>query len=453
MSLSTIQAEDAPPKHKALKQRPVSSLMTEDIEGAKPFLKGYQYLNKPEYSNSTTNIEKASSKALHSSLNKPEFNLKTSDIEKAQSSLGHFKSTRMTNPLNPIYKLPSFEVRPITPPKFVRDSIQVSDISGAKPEKYFKYASRDNINVRDIEGARPEPEKILVKPNLMDPKDINGETFKSKRNPDPLNPSYPHRDQDGNLGNIGEIPGARSKPIIDNSRNPHKRHLENHDIEGSRPGTVGMRVFATRERNYVKPLVENSDIEGSKPGTHKKGIVTKRITNPLNPQYSWVTEEAEEKEKNQEKTQGVDEKAKFSDFNNQAFWGTQVNQGVNHPRPATSKPFTIRSTNSAGFMRNVNKFFEVSTDSSQNKESFKVNCEKFYDNSNKRIEDKFLAAQNPNSIHRMKKKEIVVKPQEFFNDAKVFFGNSDGRPSRPSSCNSYQFKLTRKDIGLPVESL
>lgn len=456
MSLSTIQSDDAPSKRKVFKQRPVTSLITEDIEGAKPLLKGYQYINKPEYSNSTNDIEKSSAKPLHPSLNKPEYNLKTSDIDKAQSNLSNFKSTRFTNPLNPVYKLPSYEVKPVTPPKFVRDSINIDDISGAKPEKYFKYATRDHINVRDIEGAKPEPEKVLVKPNFMDPKDINGEAFRSKRNCNPLDPSYVHREEDGSLKEIGVIAGSKPKVSMILNREPHRRHLESDDIDGARPGTVGMGVFASRQRNYTKDLVNNNDIEGCKPGTLKKGITTKRATNPLNPDYTWPTEEDPKPQDASQKPPEAKTQPnlKSSDKNNQNFWGCSVNQSQNlnlkepSSRPSTSKPFLIRQANSMNYMRNVNKFFEVSSDG----EGFNANCEKFYDNSNKRLEDKFLAAQNPRSIHRMKKSENKVNAVGFENDAKKFF-NTDARSSRPSSCNSYQFKLSRKNIALPVESL
>jgi len=38
---------------------------------------------------------------------------------------GTIITSRHTNPLNPVYKLPTVEIKPPTPPKFLRDSIRV----------------------------------------------------------------------------------------------------------------------------------------------------------------------------------------------------------------------------------------------------------------------------------------------------------------------------------------
>lgn len=452
MSLSTITPQDAPIKRKQFKQRIVSSLNTEDIEGSKPCLKGYQYINKPEFSNISKDIEKAAPKPLHPSLNKPEFNLKTSDICISHSKSGHFKSTRQTDPLNPIYNLPSFEIRPVTPPKFIRDSINIQDIPGAKPEKYFKWQSRDVITVNDIEGARPKPEKILTKPDLMNPKDINGEVFHSKRQTNPLEPSYVHRDLEGNLVNIGIIHGSKPKTSMGMRNNPHRRNLDNQDIEGSAAGTLGLGVFGNKQRNYCKKLVDNDDIEGCKPGSHCKGIVTKRVTNPLDPKYAWSVEDGKEKEKGVEgKGEGekVKEKERVSEANNEAFWGSGAkvvtSPEVVRNRPATCLPYD--KPKSAAYIRNTHKFYEASIDS---QEGFKRNTEKFFENPQKRLEDKFLAAQNPASIHRAKKEQKPISEYGLDRNIKGFCGDSISSLSRPSSSNSYQFKLSRKEISLPM---
>ena len=286
MSLSTINAEDAQPRAKVFKRRIMMSLSTEDIEGAKPLLRGYQCINKPEFSNYTKDIERAHPKQLHLGLNKPNYSLMTSDIEKARPKKGDFVTKRITDPLNPVYKLPSFETMPITPPKYIKDSISVSDIEGTKPEIYHKWNIRDNISVKDIDGARPKPERQLAKPDFMNPKDINGENFQTKRFTNPLEPEYVARDAEGNLTSIGTIEGSKSRPIIKLETFPHKRNLDNSDIDGARPNTVGVGPFAgKKDRNYTKNIVDSSDIDGTAPGSHKQGIVTKRITNPLEPQY------------------------------------------------------------------------------------------------------------------------------------------------------------------------
>lgn len=59
-------------------------------------------------------------------MNRKEYNLSSKDIEGAYPKKTEFTSTRVgTNPLNPIYKLPYYETRPITPPRFIRDSYNI----------------------------------------------------------------------------------------------------------------------------------------------------------------------------------------------------------------------------------------------------------------------------------------------------------------------------------------
>jgi len=43
-------------------------------------------------------------------------------------SIGQFKTKRITNPLIPEYELPSYETNPPVEIKFVRDSMNISDI-------------------------------------------------------------------------------------------------------------------------------------------------------------------------------------------------------------------------------------------------------------------------------------------------------------------------------------
>jgi len=48
------------------------------------------------------------------------------------------------------------EVKPVTPPKFLRDTMDVSDIEGASVKKMKRYKTRDIMQYRDIEGAYPK---------------------------------------------------------------------------------------------------------------------------------------------------------------------------------------------------------------------------------------------------------------------------------------------------------
>ena len=59
-----------------------------------------------------------------------------------------------SNPLNPKYKLPKFEYVPPQPPKFIRCTMQISDIKGTSPSIIdIKKTPKDIINVKDIIGA------------------------------------------------------------------------------------------------------------------------------------------------------------------------------------------------------------------------------------------------------------------------------------------------------------
>ena len=425
--------------------------------GSKPLLRGYQCINKPVYSNSTTDIERACPKPLHVSLNKPNFNLMTSDIEKAQPRQVEFVTNRVTNPLNPDYKLPSFEVRPVTPPRFVRDSIAADDIEGTRPEIYHRWTTRDSISVRDIDGARPRPERVLEKPNLMDPKDINGVPFQTRRNCNPLEPEYLGRDSEGNLVALGVIEGARSKPLVSMRMQPHKRNLESSDIEGARPCTVGHGPFGgSKERNYVKSGVDVKDIEGTNVGSAKKGLVTKRVTNPLEPKYAWTTEEPEDAKKGEKNEKGGQQEVKNEEMvkNNCRFWGiTPVNSRTNSlppSRPSTSRPASYYG-GGPGFQKNLHKFYDQPVPPNVQQEDIKISADKFYANSNPKIADKFLSVSNPNTIHRIKKDIPVINMAQFNQNIKSFCGVSSGNNSRPnSSQSSYKFALSRAEIAKPV---
>ena len=109
MSLQTIQHTEFPQKNKLFFKPEDRSLRTKDIEGARPRMPGYGYVNKPEYTFTTHDIAKSFPRELHPSKETPNFSLKTDDIEKAQPCMDRFKSTRhYNNPLNPVYQLPSF---------------------------------------------------------------------------------------------------------------------------------------------------------------------------------------------------------------------------------------------------------------------------------------------------------------------------------------------------------
>jgi len=55
--------------------------------------------------------------------------LTNNDIEGSQPNMVKFKTSRMgTNPLAPQYKIPTVDYKPPTPPKYLRDNIDINVI-------------------------------------------------------------------------------------------------------------------------------------------------------------------------------------------------------------------------------------------------------------------------------------------------------------------------------------
>jgi hypothetical protein len=83
--------------------------------------------------------------------------LTNEDIIGSKPNCVKFKSTRdPSNPLNPQYKLASFQYVPPPPPKFIRDSIQHDDVVGSKPKVKVVTKTRDIMSTVDIEGSSPK---------------------------------------------------------------------------------------------------------------------------------------------------------------------------------------------------------------------------------------------------------------------------------------------------------
>ena len=79
------------------------------------------------------------------------------DIEGAYPKCVSFTSSRIgSNPLNPVYPLPKVEMRPITPPKFIRDQMNISDIPGAKPKRDWinEAKTKETNKIDDIPGTK-----------------------------------------------------------------------------------------------------------------------------------------------------------------------------------------------------------------------------------------------------------------------------------------------------------
>ena len=226
---------------------------------------------------------------MHSiGLNKPEFSYTNQDIEHSQPDCVKFKTIRSSNPLNPSYNLAQVELRPITPPKYIRDNINNDDIEGSKPKKAKHFETRHNIlEVGDIEGSKPR-NRTYHRTSQFDAinyRDVTHADFKTKRSTSPLNPSYVVRNDQGNIEEIGAIEGNKPLGIPERKRGPVSTSLITNDIEGAQTSTKGLGVFAHHQRKDYTNTNKIDDIAGSTVGSLKKGPTTNRISNPLNPDY------------------------------------------------------------------------------------------------------------------------------------------------------------------------
>lgn len=231
---------------------------------------------------------------MHIGLNKPETNLNSKDVDGASPNCVKFKSIRNSgSPLNPQYNLSKVEQRPITPPKFIRDHMDVNDIEGARPTKVkvIEKAMRETMKIDDIGGTTS---KVLHKPRARSPgynnydySDITKAQFVSQRVVNPLNPTYKARDENGNVIDIGEVEGSKPMGLPKQHDTANKPFtLRTDDIHGAQASTKGLGAFhETNTRKEFRQTNRNDDIPGAQAGSLKKSPQTKRNTNPLNPSY------------------------------------------------------------------------------------------------------------------------------------------------------------------------
>ena len=302
MYLSVINSEDAPlrPFKKLFTKRDWSSnLYNLDIECSRP-RKYSIFTNKVDFINKVDDIEKANPKKMFIKLKKPEYNLSNKDIEKSSPSVYHLKTKRVTNPLQPKYKFPESEQNPLENPKFIRDSIDVKDISGASPKKKIFFKKKETISekLRSIEGAGPSipyyrKKMGNIKYDYLDYSDVNQFVFKTKRHINALDPIYIFQKEGKEkpyfIGPINNLKAYSKYPYYYKP----SYNLKNDDIKGSNADSI----------NHIKKFKGNnfdlniSDIPKTNAGSLKKGITTVRCINPLNPKYQYLGEK-EEKERN-----------------------------------------------------------------------------------------------------------------------------------------------------------
>lgn len=140
------------------------------------------------------------------------------------------------------------------------------------------------MKVDDINGSKPKarPRRVTSYSNL-DYRDVTA-TFQSRRATNPLNPSYFHRTDEGQVEEIGEIEGSKPKPAYIR-RGSASMNLDVSDIDGTNAGSKGLRVFKPNNRREFRETNRIGDIDGTKVGTLLKAPITNRIVDPLNPSY------------------------------------------------------------------------------------------------------------------------------------------------------------------------
>lgn len=281
MSLNTI------PNSEKLKQTSLNinrvTNNISDIEGASPFHKYAQFKNKPNLMDSS-DIFGTRSSVLHAEkCNKPCYNLRNDDIEGSKPKRTLFTTTRVVDPLNPVYPLPSTKISYVEPLKYLRDSINVGDIQGTKPTKYLKWSIRDSLITSDIEGAcadyKPrhrrgrDPARDIMKVD-----DIIGGEFKTNRVTDPLDPVHIIHDT---VIRLDETSKPRALP---KARNCVDCRYTTRDILGGEPGWKPS-VISKEKRRHYGDTNKTSDIDRAQADSHKPYPSTLRATDPLAPLY------------------------------------------------------------------------------------------------------------------------------------------------------------------------
>jgi hypothetical protein len=108
------------------------NMFTNDIDKAKPKLFIPEKVTRPSFIHSNHDIKGSQPRPGYPQLKTQINYLSNNDIEGSRPDCQKFKTKREScNPLNPSYKLQSFEVLPAPIPKFIRDAINNSDIVGS----------------------------------------------------------------------------------------------------------------------------------------------------------------------------------------------------------------------------------------------------------------------------------------------------------------------------------
>ncbi len=133
--------------------------------------------------------------------------------------------------------------------------------------------------------------------DVLDVKDINEYLqYKSGRQVDPLEPTY-HVESDKAYGTIL---GSKSRQLHPKDMKVDKNYsLKTGDILGAQHGTTKDAFLKTEGRKDFRSTNATGDIPGAQQNTLKKGIQTKRETNPNRPAYKYLDSANEQQSNSQ----------------------------------------------------------------------------------------------------------------------------------------------------------
>ena len=155
MSIASLGQSTLPrPEQKPFKEKVINDIS--DIEGAKSGPKYQPFFNKPQFLQS--DVHGSTSKALSWGRNVRDNSLYIDDIDGTRHSIKDrmLRSGRHVNPLEPNYPLPTYVPAENPEVKFIKDSLDHSDIDGSYSKPKVQLATRDTMRVDDIAGSRPK---------------------------------------------------------------------------------------------------------------------------------------------------------------------------------------------------------------------------------------------------------------------------------------------------------
>jgi hypothetical protein len=227
-----------------------------------------------------------------SQFNRPvDLSLTTDDIEGSRPRVLSFVTKRSTNPLSPEYTLPSHQALPAVHPPSLKGALPtnyISDIDGTHPRLLHRERSRtQSCESSSRNMRRPRGGGV----SSLDVRDINtpSPSRLCPRNTNPLDPSYVISatnhlavESASSLSPITIGPIKDSKP---RRRVPERFNAVRESIEGCSPQRY-VGTLRHSSLDSVPPLTHAAPITGTVSGSLRRGFVSKRSTNPLEPAYT-----------------------------------------------------------------------------------------------------------------------------------------------------------------------